>query len=64
MAGPMSTHQTEQQKTNARARKIGARVNVAKGWDVTAADGTLYRVTTKAELDALLTELEKMAGEQ
>lgn len=57
----MKTHETEQQKTNFRARKIGARVNVAKGWDVVAADGTLYRVTTKAELDDLLTELEKMA---
>ncbi len=40
----------EQQTLNARAREIGAKIRIAKGWDVWASDGTFYRVSTTNEL--------------
>lgn len=54
------SQQNEQQKTNARARKLRARINHSVGWDVTMSYSTVYRVTTKQDLDALLDNLEKL----
>jgi hypothetical protein len=58
----MSIHQTEQQKINARGRAIGAKIRIARGWDVEAKDGNFYIVTTASELHALIDNLEKMAA--
>jgi len=54
---------TEQQKLNARARKLGAKITIAKGWDVQSKAGTFYRVTTAKELNELVAKLEKMEKE-
>lgn len=51
---------TEQQKLNARARAIGAQINVIVGWLVVDKDGNEYAVRKAAELDALIAELERM----
>lgn len=52
-----------QTERNVKAREIGARISIAHGWDVHAKDGTVYRVTTAAELDDLLKQLKKMESE-
>jgi hypothetical protein len=51
---------SERGKLTARARKIGARINREVCEKVTMTDGTVYRVTTQPELDALIDQLEKM----
>jgi hypothetical protein len=56
-------YETEQQKINARGRAIGAKIRIARGWDVEAKDGNIYHVTTASELHALIDNLEKMAAE-
>lgn len=49
-----------QRDRNTRARKIGAKITIAQGWDVEAKDGTVYSVTTAKELEQLLKQLEAM----
>lgn len=51
-----------QRDRNTRARKIGAKITIAQGWDVEAKDGTVYRVTTPKELEQLLKQLENESG--
>lgn len=55
-----SNAMTEQQKLNARARAIGAQINVIVGWLVVDKDGNQYAVRKAVELDALIAELERM----
>jgi hypothetical protein len=38
----MSSHQTEQQKINARGRAIGAKIRIASGWCVEVKDGNYH----------------------
>ena len=48
-----------QQKTNERARKIGAKINYCPGWIVTDKNGNQHFVNKYKQIDWVLDELEK-----
>ena len=50
----------EQQKQNARARAIKAKVNYWRGWRVTDKDGNEFYVEKASDIVRLLTDLENV----